>query len=89
MQELTKTVLVTLTLREGEREFDIKPFAKEVKASLSKDEIAHKVITEFYGESKEVDERGNYFYGNGEYCIYLTEVKDLPQKEFDILSKYL
>ena len=89
MQEITKTVLVTLTLREGEREFDIKPFAKEVKASLSKDEIAHEVITEFYGESNEISDRGEYFYDNGEYCIYLTDVKDIPQKEFDILSKYL
>ena len=87
--ELTKTVLVSLTLREGEREFDLKPFTSTVKAGLSDDEIAHEVITEFYGESKEVDDRGKYFYDNGEYCVYLTEVKDIPQKEFEILSKYL
>ena len=87
--ELTKTVLVSLTLREGEREFDLKPFTSTVKAGLSNDDIAKEVITEFYGESKEVDERGRYFYDNGEYCIYLTEVKYIPKKEFEILSKYL
>ncbi len=87
--ELTKTVLVSLTLREGEREFDLKPFTATVGAGLSEDDIAKEVITEFYGESKEVDDRGRYFYDNGEYCIYLTEVKDIPQKEFEILSKYL
>jgi hypothetical protein len=67
----------------------LKPFTSTVEAGLSNDDIAHEVITEFYGESKEIDERGRYFYDNGEYCIYLTEVKEIQKNDFDILTKYL
>jgi len=88
-KELTKTVLVELTMREGDREFSLKPFAKEVDAKLSDDKIADLTIKGFYGEPNEVNDRGWYFYENSEYAIYLTQVKSISQKDFDFLSKYL
>ena len=88
-KELKKTVLVELTLREGDREFSLKPFTKNVSAGLSDDDIADLTIREFYGEPTEVNDRGWYFYENSEYAIYLTQVKLIPQKDYDIISKYL
>jgi len=87
--KLTKSVLVELTLREGDREFSLKPFTAVVEAKLSNDDIADKIIREFYKDPTEVNGNGWYFYDNGEYAIYLTEVKDIPQKDFEFLSKYL
>jgi len=87
--KLTKSVLVELTLREGDREFSLKPFTATVEAKSSNDDIADKIIREFYGKPTEINEKGWYFYENSEYAIYLTQVKDIPTKDFNIVSKYL
>ncbi len=88
-RELTKTVIVELTLREGEREFSLKPFSKVVDAGLSDDEIVDETIRDFYGEPTEVNDKGWYFYDNSEYAIYLTRVVSVSQKDFDIVSKFI
>jgi hypothetical protein len=87
--ELTKTVLVSLTLREGEREFCLKPVSMSVGATLNDDEITILAVSDQCGVDYELNDRGEFYYAGGEYCVYLTEVKDIPQKEFEILSKYL
>ena len=78
---------VNLTLREGEREFDLR-MSIQVEVGLSADEIFDKSIKSWFGEPFEINEKGEYEYDGGEYLIYGSSIKPMTKFEFDIVSKF-
>lgn len=79
---------VHLTMREGEREFDLR-LSVQVEPDLSEDKIFDQAIKSWYGEPNEINDKGEYEYDGGEYVIYGSSIKSMTKFEFEIVSKFV
>jgi hypothetical protein len=79
---------VNLTMREGEREFDLR-LSIQVEPKLSDDQIFDEAIKSWFGEPFEINGKGEYEYDGGEYVVYGSSIKPMTKFEFEIVSKFV
>ncbi len=86
-KENQKHLYVNLTIQDGERSYQKKIVTKVDKEAGNTVE-SHNIARDLYEGECEVEDGGYYFLG-GQIHVSVLEVKEITEKEFDILKKFL
>ena len=82
-----KHIFRVLTVRDGEREYSVKG-VHSINAEADQKDYVEELASEFY-HSKVEKEDGGYLFFGGEVFVSVTEVREITQKEFEVLKNFI